>query len=109
MQTNVEVGPLENMIIVPISRALFSEDAIRVTNGGVALLNFFDQIALKLFNDTSIGGVNAEILENTNRRIHMKLERGGLSGHVAKESGGADFESANGVHIYDTGQYLRQL
>jgi LysM repeat protein len=76
-----------------------------VTEGGIALLNFLDQVALKLFNDTTVGGVSAEVLETTNRRLHMKLERGGLSGQVVKGSGsgGIDFEIANGVHIYIVG------
>jgi LysM repeat protein len=105
VQTRVQAGPLDNLSNVPISQVLYSHDAVHVTEGGIALLNFLDQVALKLFNDTTVGGVNAEILETTNRRLHMKLERGGLSGQVVKgsNSGGVDFEIANGVHIYIVG------
>ncbi len=103
IQTRVQAGPAGNLNNVSISQTLYSHDAVQVTDGGIALLNFLDQVAIKLFNDTSVGGVNAEILESTNRRIHMKLERGGLSGQVVKGSGGVDFEIANGVHIYIVG------
>ncbi len=103
MQNNVQAGPIGNLSNVPVSQTLYDDDAVRVIDGGAALLNFFDQIALRLFNDSSIDGVNVEILESTNRRIRMKLERGGLSGEVAKDSGGADFEIANGIHIYILG------
>jgi hypothetical protein len=105
VQTRVQAGPLDNLSNVSISQVLYSHDAVHVTEGGIALLNFLDQVALKLFNDTTVGGVSAEVLETTNRRLHMKLERGGLSGQVVKgsNSGGVDFEIANGVHIYIVG------
>jgi LysM repeat protein len=103
MQNLVEVGSPGNLINVPVSQAIYDNDAIRVTGGGIALLNFLDTTVLKLFNDTSIGGVNVEISPSTNKRLRMKLERGGLSGQVVKDSGGVGFEMPNGTHIYILG------
>ena len=103
MQNLVEAGPLENLINVPVSQTIHNNEVIRVTNGGMALLNFLDTTVLKLFNDTSLGDVNVEILEAASKRIRMKLERGGLSGQVKKDSGGVGFELPNGAHIYILG------
>jgi len=103
MQNLVEAGPLENLINVPVSQTIHNNDVVRVTNGGMALLNFLDTTVLKLFNDTALGDVNVEILEAASKRIRMKLERGGLSGQVKKDSGGVGFELPNGAHVYILG------
>lgn len=104
----VELGPSDNLIPVAQTQDFFNNDTVRVTNGGIAKLDFFvDQISIRLFNDTAVGDVKADPAGTLNGYVRMKLVFGGLSGEVTKDGVPVHFEVTNGVNIYVLGtQFL---
>jgi hypothetical protein len=107
-ETVVESGPIDKLIQITSTEDFFNHDTVRVTNGGVAKINFFvDQISIRLFNDTSVDDVKAEVSGTSNPYVRMKLVYGGLSGEVTKNGVPVQFELTNGVNIYVLGtQFL---
>ncbi|HLO15367.1 MAG TPA: NBR1-Ig-like domain-containing protein, partial [Anaerolineales bacterium] len=107
-ETLVESGPSDSLIQVTKTEDFFDNYAVRVTNGGVAKLDFFvDQISIRLFNDTAVGDVRADPSGTPDRAVRMKLVFGGLSGEVVKNGIPVKFEITNGVNIYILGtQFL---
>jgi hypothetical protein len=103
-ETVVEFGPSDNLIQVTKTEDFFDNYTVRVTNGGVAKLDFFvNQISIRLFNDTAVGSVKADPSGTPDRAVRMKLVFGGLSGEVAKNGIPVQFEITNGVNIYILG------
>jgi hypothetical protein len=107
-ETLVESGLGENLVQVTQSGDFFNNSTVRVTNGGVAKLDFFaNQISIRLFNDTAVGNVRADPSGTPDRAVRMKLAFGGLSGEVTKNGIPVQFEITNGVNIYILGtQFL---
>jgi hypothetical protein len=100
----VESGPIEKLVQVTTTENFFNNYSVRVTNGGVAKLNFFvNQISIRLFNDTAVGDVRADPSDTPDRAVRMKLMFGGLSGEVTKDGIPVQFEVANGVNVYILG------
>ena len=106
--TLVESGPSDNLIPVTQIQNFFNNDTVRVTNGGIAKLDFFvNQISIRLFNDTAVDDVKADPSGTPDRFVRMKLVFGGLSGEVTKNGIPVHFELTNGVNIYILGtQFL---
>ena len=104
----VESGLSDNLIPVTGNEDFFNNYAVRVTNGGIAKLDFFvDQISIRVFNDTAVGDVRADPSGTPDRAVRMKLVFGGLSGEVTKNGIPVQFEITNGVNIYILGtQFL---
>jgi hypothetical protein len=69
---------IETLKQIISSADLFAQDAIRVTEGGEALLDFGDQILMRMFNDTELQVVSADFAENTPPVVVMHLNWGGL-------------------------------
>ena len=107
-ETLVESGPSDNLIRVAETEDFFNNDTVRVTNGGVAKIDFFvNQISIRVFNDTAVGDVKADPAGTPDRTVRMKLISGGLSGEVTKNGIPVHFELTNGVNIYILGtQFL---
>ena len=95
----VQSGPQNSLTEVTDIEDLFNDDAVRVTQGGSAKLQFGSQIGIKLFNDSELGGVKAEVAQGTPNRIAWKLIRGGLSGQVAQPGGSAEISVLTGAKI----------
>lgn len=77
----------------------FGGDILRVTNGGVALMNFGDDMWLRLFNDSQLNVVSVEAAENTPFDVQLFLEDGGFTGQLTTEGSQAQFETPNGVTV----------
>ena len=107
-ETLVESGLGEHLIQVTQSGDFFNNSTVRVTNGGVAKLDFFvDKISIRVFDDTAVGSVRADPEGTPDRAVRMKLVFGGLSGEVTKHGIPVQFEISNGVKIYILGtQFL---
>jgi Ig-like domain-containing protein/SdrD B-like protein len=107
-ETLVESGHIGQLVQVSGIENFYNNDAVRVTQGGVAKLDFLgNQISIRLFNDTEVHDVTADPSETVDPVVRMKLVFGGLSGEVTKNGIPAKFNIANGVNIYILGtQFL---
>lgn len=107
-KTLVESGHIGSLIQVTNSVDFFNNSTVRVTNGGVAKLDFFvNQISIRLFDDTAVDNVRADPSGTPDRAVRMKLVFGGLIGEVTKNGIPVKFEITNGVNIYILGtQFL---
>ena len=107
-ETLVESGPIDKLISVTKPEIFYNNSTVRVTNGGVAKLDFLvNQISILLFNDTAVDDVKADPAGTPDRAVRMKLVFGGLSGEVTKNGIPVKFEIANGVNVYVLGtQFL---
>jgi len=107
-EEEVAVGSGNNLALITQPADFFNNNTVRVTNGGVAKLDFFgNQISIRVFNDTSIDDVKVDTTDTNNFFLRMKLVFGGLSGEVTKNGRPAQVELTNGVNIYILGtQFL---
>ncbi|HLE16399.1 MAG TPA: hypothetical protein VI776_16775 [Anaerolineales bacterium] len=80
------------------SNPLHAGDALRVTEGGEGLLDFGDQLRLRLFND-SILGVTAASEPGAPLDVRLFLEAGGFTGELAQSGGQAVFETPGGAQV----------
>jgi hypothetical protein len=78
---------------------LFNGDGLQVTQGGEGLLDFGDNLRLRLFNDSELGGITAKSAPNTPLNARMTLERGGFTGHLTEEGSQAAFTTPGGATI----------
>lgn len=96
----VEHGPdVETLKQVVSSEAFFAQDAIRVTEGGEALLDFGDQILMRMFNDTEMQVVSADYAEDTPPVVVMHLFKGGFTGQLTAEGAQVFYETPGGAAI----------
>jgi WD40 repeat protein len=79
--------------------AFFANDIVRVTNGGTALLDFGDKMRMRLFNDTEMQVISAEIAADVPWDVRVFLYRGGFSGQLTEEGGQAIYETPGGAKI----------
>lgn len=77
---------------------LHAGDALRVTRGGEGLLDFGDQLKLRLFND-SLLGVTAASEPGAPLEVRLFLEAGGFTGQLAGSGGQAVFETPGGAQV----------
>jgi hypothetical protein len=96
----VEHGADEDALTRILETApFFEQDLIRVTEGGEALLDFGDQMLMRLFNDTELQVVSAEIVEDVPLGVQIFLFLGGFTGQLTEEGGRAVYETPGGVEI----------
>lgn len=99
-ENEVRHGPDENALLPLLESASFFEnDLIQVTDGGEAVLDFGDQMQLRLFNDTELHIVSAEIGEDVPLGVQIFLFVGGFTGQLTEEGGRADFRTPGEVEI----------
>jgi predicted NACHT family NTPase len=79
--------------------AFFANDIVRVSDGGTALLDFGDKMRLRLFNDTEMQVISAEIAEDVPWEVRFFLYRGGFSGQLTEEGGQVIYETPGGAKI----------
>jgi hypothetical protein len=96
----VEKGAIEAMLEVLIgTHPLFSGESLKVSNGGEGLLDFGDNVRLRLFNDTLLGQIRLESAPGTPLDVCMFLENGGFTGEVTEIGGQVLVETPNGAEI----------
>lgn len=99
-QDMVEHGSDVDQLTPVINRALiYAEDAIRITEGGEALLDFGDQILMRMFNDTEMEVVSIDYAEDAPPAVVMHLFRGGFTGQLTAEGARAIYETPGGASI----------
>jgi hypothetical protein len=99
-QDVVEKGALEVMLEVLIgTHPLFNGESLRVSNGGEGLLDFGNNVELRLFNDSLLGHIRLESAPGTPLDIRMFLESGGFTGVVTETGGKVVVETPNGAEI----------
>lgn len=95
----VRAGPSSSMEEVANSRDLENNDAVNVSEGGKAQLDFDGGISFRLFNDSSVGGIKAELDPNTPPRLSWKLIRGGGVGQVVEEGSELTISVSTGTNF----------
>lgn len=97
---NVEKGFAEQMLEVLVgTHPLYSGESLRISNGGEGLLDFGDNVRLRLFNDSVLGQIRLESAPGTPLDIRMFLENGGFTGSVTEPGGQVVVETPNGAEI----------
>jgi hypothetical protein len=89
----------QNQTQVQGTNPLNQDDTIRLANGGEGLLDFDGGLLLRLFNDSQVGGVQAESAQETALLVRMRLEFGGFTGQLTQNGGQVVFETPNGATI----------
>ena len=79
--------------------SLFEGDEISVVNGGEGLLDFRDQLVVRIFNNTEIGGVMMESTPGTPFDILLVLEGGGITGKLYEEGSRTEVMIPGGASI----------
>jgi hypothetical protein len=79
--------------------AFFEKDLIQVIEGGEAVLDFGDQMRLRLFNDTELQMVAADLAEDVPLGVQVFLFVGGFTGELTEEGGQAVFRTPGDVEI----------
>jgi len=93
-------GQDENALVPLLeSASFFEKDLIQVIGGGEAVLDFGDQMRLRLFNDTELEMVAAEIGEDVPLGVQIFLFVGGFTGQLTQEGGRAIFRTPGDVEI----------
>lgn len=82
---------------VPVAFA--AGDFIRVRNGGRALLEFPDQVSLRLFDDTELEVVAVEFGEDVPLEFQIALTDGDVTGELVGEGGEVAFTTPTGAEI----------
>jgi len=99
-ENQVEHGSdIEALAQVLSKIAFFTNDIVRVTRGGEALLDFGDNLRMRLFNDTEIQMVSAEIAHDVPWGVLFFLYQGGFAGQLTAEGGQAIYETPGGTEI----------
>jgi hypothetical protein len=97
---------LQNSVMVGTSNPLNENDTLSVQNGGVGVLEFGEDLRLRLFNKSSAGEVKGTYLEGESDSpliAQMTLFAGGFSGQLAKPGSKATFKTPGGAHIFVLG------
>jgi Tol biopolymer transport system component len=82
---------------VPV--AFDAGDFIRVRNGGRALLEFPDQVSLRLFDDTELEVLAVEFGEDVPLEFQIALTDGDVTGELVDEGGEVVFTTPTGAEI----------
>lgn len=99
-EDQVEHGAsIDSLVQIFDTVALFTNDAIRITDGGEALLDFGDKMQMRLFNDTELEIVSAEIGQDVPLGVRFFLYRGGFTGQLTEKGNEAIYETPGGVEI----------
>ena len=101
----VEHGPTASTLKqITGSEPLFNGDSMRVIKGGVGLLDFRNNLKLRLFNESQLSGIEAESAPGIPLIARMLLERGGFTGHLTQPGGRATFHTPGGaeINVYGT-------
>lgn len=99
-QNQVFHGQAESALLPLLESAFFFEqDIIQVIEGGEAILDFGDQIRLRLFNDTELQTVSAEVAEDAPLAVQIFLFTGGFTGQLTEQGGRAVFRTPGNVEI----------
>ncbi len=98
--TVVEHGPDIDSLEELLDEIPFYEgDALRVTQGGEALMDFGDRLWLRLFNDTELNVVSAKAEQGTSWDVQAFLEAGGVTGELTEAGGQVVIEVPGGPRI----------
>jgi hypothetical protein len=90
---------LQNNQAVTGTQSLLQDAVIGVFNGGLGDLFFTGGLALRLFNDTQVGGVSADPSPGSSLLARMRLEFGGFTGKQTGEGTQTTIETPNGATI----------
>ena len=93
---------LQNAEQVQSINPLNQDDELRVQNGGVGLLEFGQDLRLRLFNETMAGEIEATHMEsdpNSPLIVRLALFAGGFSGQLYKPGNKATFTTPGGAQI----------
>jgi hypothetical protein len=97
---------LQNDIEVELKNPLNEDDTLRVSNGGVGLLEFGDDLRLRLFNESIAGEIKGTRVgsdPNSPLIARMTLFAGGFSGQLFKPGSKATFKTPGGAQIFVLG------
>ena len=78
---------------------LFAGDVLRVRDGGEGLLDFGNDMRLRLFNDTQLREIELLSAPDTPLDVQMFLEEGGFTGKLTAVGGRAVFKTPGGAEI----------
>lgn len=96
----VEIGKSpETLQVVGENFPLLVGDILRVTRGGQALLNFRDNLKLRLFNDTKLKLESLTESEDVPLDARIFLEDKGLTGELVPQNGRVEFTTPTGVKV----------
>ena len=111
-QANTAIGTIElvnksirrNEVEIEQFDQLFNNDSLLIRGGGEGILELANQLRLRLFNTTRLGGITIDDLPDTPLFISIFLERGGFTGQFDNlEEGVLNFETPGGARIQITG------
>jgi hypothetical protein len=111
-QANPAIGTIElvnksirrNEVEIEQFDQLFNNDSLLIRGGGEGILEMANQLRLRLFNTTRLGGITIDDLPDTPLFISIFLERGGFTGQFDNlEEGVLNFEMPGGARIQITG------
>ncbi|HLE14416.1 MAG TPA: hypothetical protein VI776_06690 [Anaerolineales bacterium] len=85
----------------PVSgtQPLLAGDRVRVSQGGEGLLDYGEQLRLRLFNDTSTNLVEAASAPGAPLSVRLFLERGGMTGRMDSPGGSFQVKTPGGAQI----------
>ena len=96
----VEHGHDESSLIQLFgSSDLLSGDWLSVHDGGAGRLDFGDGMLLRVFNDTMLQGIRAELVAGIPLDVQMFLVEGGLTGRLDDFDGEANFTTPGDAQI----------
>jgi hypothetical protein len=95
----VWAGPENSLTEVTPYRDLYNGEAVKITDGGKAFLDFHNQIQVTLYNDSHMGGIYGEADPSLPNFVRMKLIRGGLLGKVVSEGNSTEISLAFGTTV----------
>jgi hypothetical protein len=88
--------------LVEASDPLFSGDDVSINNGGIGLLDFGDNLRLRLFNDSDLNVV-AATEQGIPLVASLFLTKGGFTGELAESGSSVVFNTPNNAEITVTG------
>lgn len=95
----IQKDVLQNNQPVVGTQSLLQGAVIGVFNSGLGDLFFTGGLALRLFNDTQLGGVSAEPAPGSSLIARMRLEFGGFTGQQTGAGAQTTIETPNGATI----------
>lgn len=106
--TNISDVVEKNKNRISGSNKLFQNDSIGLVNGGEGLLDFGSALILRIFNDTSVGGIKAGTDPNSSLLVRLRLSFGGFTGELNEPGKQAVFDTPNGakITVYGTDFFL---
>lgn len=99
-KNNVLHGQDENALVQLIeSESFFEKDYVQAKDGGEAILDFSNEMRLRLFNDTELEIVASESASDVPLGVQVFLFLGGFTGQLSQEGGRAVFKTPGNVEI----------